>query len=241
MRAPLEIPFAVTQGFHPQPRMVFALSLALGVVGLSEVFELELTRPIEADELIRRLNAAAPAGLEFLSIAPVAGKGARVRRALYRLPLSETPLVPPDLRERIDRFLASPVSIAVRTRPQSRRLNVRPFVSELTLTDSLSLEMALWITPTGAARPEEIAAALGLAPLLEAGAVFERTTLELLDEVPEHERFVPDLAAAVSDVSDVAGPESSSETPTDGQAVADERPRSSAPHPLLDSPLSFDS
>jgi radical SAM-linked protein len=232
-----EIPFAVSQGFHPQPRMVFALSLALGVVGLSEVFELELTRPLEADELLRRLNAAAPAGLEFVSIAPVTGKGARVRRAIYRLPLSETPA---DLRDRIDRFLASPTSTVVRTRPTRRRLNVRPFVSELTLTDSPALHMALWITPTGAARPEEIASALGLAPLLEAGAVFERTNLELLDEVPEHERFVPDLAAAASDVSDAAEPEPSSETSTDGPK-ADERSRSSTPHPLIDSPMSYDS
>src|SRR6202042_3608741 len=65
-----EIPFAVSQGFHPQPRMVFALSLALGVVGLSEVLELELSRPLDAEEVLRRLNAAAPIGLEFLSIAP---------------------------------------------------------------------------------------------------------------------------------------------------------------------------
>ena len=84
-----EIPFAVSQGFHPQPRLVFALSLALGVLGLSEVLELELTRPLDPDEVLRRLNAAAPIGLEFLSIAPVPVKGAaRVRRAFYQVALS---------------------------------------------------------------------------------------------------------------------------------------------------------
>ena len=127
-----EIPFAVSQGFHPQPRMVFALSLALGVVGLSEVLELELNRPFEADDLLHRLNAHAPIGLEFLSIAPAPPKGARVRRAFYRLPLTE---IPADLPDRIAQFLASTTSGIVRTRPTRRRLNIRPFVSELVLCD----------------------------------------------------------------------------------------------------------
>ena len=36
------LPFRSTQGFHPHPRLVFALSLPLGVVGVEEVAELEL-------------------------------------------------------------------------------------------------------------------------------------------------------------------------------------------------------
>ena len=36
------IPFHSTQGFNPKPRLVFALSLALGIIGHEEVVELEL-------------------------------------------------------------------------------------------------------------------------------------------------------------------------------------------------------
>src|SRR5262245_33154027 len=63
-----EIPFAVTQGFHPQPKMSFALSLALGVIGRNEVFDLETKRDVEPDELLARFNRAAPAGLSFSSV-----------------------------------------------------------------------------------------------------------------------------------------------------------------------------
>ena len=110
-----------------------------------------------------------------------------------------------------------------------------------------ALDMALWITPTGAARPEEILAALGLVPLLEAGAVLERSHLEILDEVPEHERFVPEIAMDLAaDASAYAGasadiPEPPSETTNDGSQREGERPRSNAPTPLLPNPLSFDS
>src|SRR5947208_13781264 len=55
-----EIPFAVTQGFHPQPKMSFALSLALGVIGRNEVFDLETTRELDPDDLRARLNRVAP-------------------------------------------------------------------------------------------------------------------------------------------------------------------------------------
>jgi radical SAM-linked protein len=40
------LPVHVSQGFHPMPRMVFALSLGLGIVGLDEVLELEFTEAI---------------------------------------------------------------------------------------------------------------------------------------------------------------------------------------------------
>src|SRR5258708_18988302 len=36
------LPVQHSQGFHPQPRLIFALSLPLGVIGCEEVVELEL-------------------------------------------------------------------------------------------------------------------------------------------------------------------------------------------------------
>src|SRR5437764_7302225 len=60
-----DVPFKSTAGFHPTPRLVFALSLPLGVVGRNEVVELELTRPLAAADLLDHLNRHAPAGLAF--------------------------------------------------------------------------------------------------------------------------------------------------------------------------------
>src|SRR5436189_6229805 len=50
------LPFRRTQGFHPHPRLVFALSLPLGVVGRAEVVELELDQPLPPDEVLDRLR-----------------------------------------------------------------------------------------------------------------------------------------------------------------------------------------
>src|SRR5262245_34024195 len=58
-----DLPCVSTQGFHPHPRITFALSLALGIVGCAEVVELELAGPLSAEEVHKRLARHAPPGL----------------------------------------------------------------------------------------------------------------------------------------------------------------------------------
>src|SRR6266849_29258 len=75
------LPIRSTSGFHPKPRLVFALSLPLGVVGRDEVAELELNETIAPVEIHARLVRQAPAGLEILSTQRIDAKaGAQVRR-----------------------------------------------------------------------------------------------------------------------------------------------------------------
>ncbi len=176
------LPFHSTQGFNPKPRLVFALSLALGVVGREEVVELELDDEIPPEEIHERLAREAPPGLTIQAVRRISPRaGAQVRRVCYRLALPASRRA--GLTERIPALLAAPHCWVDRTRPQPRRLDIRPYLRGLRLLAD-SLEMDLWVTPTGAARPDEVLALLGLADLLEGGAVLERTTLELYDECP---------------------------------------------------------
>src|SRR3954454_16532738 len=62
------LPFRNSQGFHPKPRLVFALSLPLGVVGCEEVAEIELSVVLPLEELERRLTQQCPPGLDILSL-----------------------------------------------------------------------------------------------------------------------------------------------------------------------------
>src|SRR5947208_12660172 len=80
------LPFHSTQGFNPKPRMVFALSLGLGIVGCEEVVELELDALCPPEEIQERLTRQAPAGLEILSARRIDPRaGAQVRRACYQI------------------------------------------------------------------------------------------------------------------------------------------------------------
>ena len=174
------LPFHATEGFNPKPRMVFALSLALGIVGTDEVVELELDEELPVKEIHERLSRQAPDGLVIHSVRRIEPRStAQVRRAIYRIAL------PADRRgglsARIDALLAASDCWVERTRPQARRVDLRPYIRGLSLQlDALDID--LWVTPNGTARPDEVLALLGLGDLLEGGAVLERATLELHDE-----------------------------------------------------------
>jgi radical SAM-linked protein len=180
------LPFRNTQGFHPKPRLVFALSLPLGVVGVEEVVELELNHPVPAEEVLAGLVGQAPPGLAILSVRPIEFRaGAQVRQLCYRVPLPGDAVEP--TRCRAAEVLAAPECWIDRTRPEARRLNLRASLRDLrVVTDAASaaLEMDLCPTPAGTARPEEVLRLLGLESLTDAGAVLERSRLELIDESP---------------------------------------------------------
>ncbi|HEY7154338.1 MAG TPA: TIGR03936 family radical SAM-associated protein [Gemmataceae bacterium] len=186
-----EVPFHRSQGFHPKPRLIFALSLPLGVVGREEVVELELDQVLPVEDLHARLARQAPPGLEILSVRRINPKvNAQVCRLAYALPVPANRL--PDLRPRVADVLAAREWWIERHRPHSRqagrRLDVRSSLVDLSINEccgsskSAELEMLLRSTPSGTARPEEVLALLGLEDLLDAGIVLERSRLELKDE-----------------------------------------------------------
>jgi radical SAM-linked protein len=186
-----DLPFRRTQGFHPKPRLVFALSLPLGVVGRDEVVELELDQELPPEEIHDRLARQAPAGLSVTSVRRIDPRaGAQVRGLCYRV--SPLPITP-ELRARVADVLAAAHCWVERTRPPRRRLDLRPFLCDLRLGEAPAgepraadpfLDMDLWLTPAGTARPDELLGVLGLQGLVDTGAVCERTRLDLVDETP---------------------------------------------------------
>jgi radical SAM-linked protein len=174
------IPFRSTQGFNPKPRLVFALSLALGIVGHEEVVELELDEEMPAEIVREQLSRHAPAGLTFTS-ARLIDKSltAHVSQVTYRLDLPVAQLANAQIA--IERASAASELWVERTRPQPRRIDIRPYVKDFRIVRG-ALEMDLVVTPTGTARPDEVLDVLDLKDSLDQGAILERIRLELVDE-----------------------------------------------------------
>ncbi len=63
----------LTQGMSPHPRITLGPALPVGVVALRELAELWIVDPPSAENLLDRLNAAAPSGLQFLAAAELEG------------------------------------------------------------------------------------------------------------------------------------------------------------------------
>jgi radical SAM-linked protein len=176
-----EIPVAVSQGFNPRPKIVFALALALGIEGRHEVVELELAEPMAPAEVLGRLAAASPPGLDWHSVETIAPSrpAPQVETVAYLLE------VPAERREiartRLAALLASTHWPYLRHRPdRDVAIDVRPFLLEAELDPLGLLSFRMKMTPNGSARPEEVIDILGLSELLGQGTVLVRTELELV-------------------------------------------------------------
>jgi len=80
---------AMSEGFHRRPRMNFPSALAVGIGGLNEVVELELSDERDPADLAAALERHAPPGLSIASVEPM-GDGTRFSQpaaATYEVPL----------------------------------------------------------------------------------------------------------------------------------------------------------
>jgi radical SAM-linked protein len=171
------VKLAMSEGFHPKPRMSFPTALAVGIEGLNEIMELELAEPIEAEELLARLAGQRLPGLDFVSAEtlPPGARKAQVACLVYEAPLPDDRS--PQAARSIAAFLASPSCPVWRPR-QSQAFDIRPLVEELALRDGV-LRMRLVPGPQASAGPRDVLGALGLADLEHSGAVLKRTAVEV--------------------------------------------------------------
>jgi radical SAM-linked protein len=173
------IPMAVSQGFNPRPKIVFAQALGLGIEAEREVVELDLAQAMEPGEVLARLRGAAPPGFEWVEAEAAApGRAARAEAVQYRVD------VPPErreaAREALAQFLSGTSRPYTRHRPdRDVAIDLRPFVIDAELDSLGCLRLRMKVTPNGSARPEEVIDTLGLRDLLAAGAVLVRTEVEL--------------------------------------------------------------
>lgn len=174
-RADLVLGFS--EGFHPKPRMTFPLALAVGIEGLDEVMEVELAEPADAEDLLRRLAAQAPAGLVFRSveILPEGSPKVRVQSASYEVPIP--PSCQAGLGERIEQLLAAASWPIERDRGRAA-IDLRPLVADLAFRGQ-TIQMRLRVDQRGSVGPREVLKALGLSDIEREGVRLRRTTVEI--------------------------------------------------------------
>lgn len=80
-----DLPVRLAGKFHPMPRIIVALALPLGVHGLREILDVELTVSLNSDSILEQLRGQSPHGLIFDSCVAVSNKvSSRVIRLGYR-------------------------------------------------------------------------------------------------------------------------------------------------------------
>jgi len=164
---------ALSAGMRPKPRLSLALPLAVGVEGLQELCEFELSQD-PGPSFAVRLAASLPAHMALLGLEPYEGArsvAARVVGASYRVEVRAVSGVPvgrdPEavLGEAARRFEVVPcLQVEENREGRVRRVDVKTYVERVLVEAgaggacTVSFEAA--VTPRGTARPERVVQAL---------------------------------------------------------------------------------
>ena len=188
------LPLAHSHGFNPHARLSIAAPLAVGWTASADVADLELDAPVDADELVERLNAALPAGIGVVEARPVeAGAPAamsRVRGAVYTVRARVESGGVDAVAAAVARLLAAESAPVVREtahRGGRREVDLRPLVLDCAVVgaevDALDggpvavLRARLRVGSAANAKPEHLLEAL--APPRLTAVTVHRDRLEL--------------------------------------------------------------
>ncbi len=134
-----ELPVAMSQGFHPHPKLSFATALPVGLQSMGEYAEVDFTAHVPVDDFCARIRAVFPVGLELISAreTQVNGKsmGKQFVAAAYEVDLVRSAVENGSgpLETMLDRFLeAEEVPVERWTKDGTKVVNVRPAVLSMT-------------------------------------------------------------------------------------------------------------
>jgi len=181
-----DLPVAYSRGFHPKPIMAFGPALSLGVASMGELVDVAFEIDPPADELLRRIQEVTPEGIDFIGATRIYGEkkpslghdvqaydllvgpapdgitydGRRLERIARRALEADELLVDRDTKKRGPhqadiRPLVMDVSVVAGD--AATRLN-----AALDWPDEALLRVRVAVTPTGSAKPVELARALGV-------------------------------------------------------------------------------
>ncbi len=127
------LPVRYTQGFNPQPYLVFSPPLSLGYAGQAELCDFSIEDDaLPLDVVLEKLRAVMPAGVRPISCAPPVHKLGAIAAADYRIELSMSAPCAADFQERVRACLArGEIPIVKRSKRGEREVNLAPLLRQL--------------------------------------------------------------------------------------------------------------
>jgi radical SAM-linked protein len=164
------MPLAYSEGFSPHPRISLAVPLPLGVTSEAELMDVFLTRWVSPPSFLRGVSQQLPPGIDtkeaWIIAQEVKSLQSKVRYAEYRVEVESEETLE-EIEGRLRSLLAAKQLPWQHSRDTGmRHYDLRKLVDDLWIVDGyrhqFTLGMRLRCDHTGAGRPEQVAAALGL-------------------------------------------------------------------------------
>lgn len=172
------VPLAMSQGFHPRPKMTFPDALALGVEGRHEVTDVGLAAEVNVEQLRERMISQAPEGLVIRGIQVLGSEARKIKaqRVAYELPLPNGAATD-DLVRALDQ-LRKETTLTIQRNGKQVVIDLTETLDQLQLVAG-RLQIGIRVSGQNQLQPRDILAYLGLQDVLREGAVLTRTQVEL--------------------------------------------------------------
>lgn len=145
------LPVAMSQGFHPKPRVSYLSALPLGFSSDDESMELILDEDLPASETLARLNAASVDGLEFLTVITLEEDDPKQRPHSFVYDAEIPAALLETTRERLRAFMAS--TARPFEKPNGKVVDARPPVARAAIDGArLTFELLAQTGPEVGAR-----------------------------------------------------------------------------------------
>lgn len=126
------LPVWYTQGFNPHLYLTFALPLSLGYESVCETMDFRLTEPLAPQEVLERLNASLPQGMQAYKAAPPEMKADLICWADFELLLRSE--YPRELADAWEAYLGQEsLPVEKKTKKGVSRIDIRSNVQLLSM------------------------------------------------------------------------------------------------------------
>lgn len=149
-----QLPYAISQGFSPHMKIAFGSALPVGVGGLNECFDLQLTRYIAPQQVLEALKKSSVADLMVFDCRLVS---AREPSPSVAYPLS---VYCAEFSRPIPDDLIVPTAITVIRKKKEKELQVNEFLAKGPTYENTLMNFTLLAKPSGSLRPDKFIQAM---------------------------------------------------------------------------------
>lgn len=119
-----------SEGFNPQPRIVFALPLPVGVESECELMDIKINHPMELDEIKARIQRNFPAEMKVMDVYVPSVKFKEICYADYTIRLY-SPRLEADTHEKINELFSKECIINKKSKSGEREVDICSFIKSI--------------------------------------------------------------------------------------------------------------
>ncbi len=135
-----EIPFALTEGFNPKPKMNFSPPLSLGYVSCAEYFDVDFTTDMPPETFISKMNDVFPVGIGITEAVKIDRASKSLNsiingaRYVIRYPFGS------DIADRAGEFLNNEIIIEKKSKRGVKTVDIKPLIYDFSVKGEDTIE-----------------------------------------------------------------------------------------------------